>query len=133
MIEYWRTPSPLYAKLLFYCGSGLVIGVSCYKSLPTIQGLQNLVFALFLLFTTLSNVMKKIVPQLSERRGLLEPRERPSKSFSWQAFIASSVMVEAFCQIILAVMTFAILYFLTGLQHYTNNSDQAERGGLTLL
>jgi ATP-binding cassette subfamily G (WHITE) protein 2 (PDR) len=133
MVEYWRTPSPLYAKLLFYCGSGLVIGVSCYKSPPTIQGLQNLVFALFLLFTTLSNVMQKIVPQFSERRALFEARERSSKTFSWQAFIASSVMVEAFWQTILAVMTFAILYFLTGFQAYTDSSNQAERGGLMLL
>lgn len=133
MIEYWRTPSPLYAKLLFYCGSGVVIGVSCYKSPPTIQGLQNLVFALFLLFTTLSNVMQKIVPQFSERRALFEARERPSKTFSWQAFIASSVMVEAFWQTILAVMTFAILYYLTGFQTYTDVSDQTERGGLMVI
>jgi ATP-binding cassette subfamily G (WHITE) protein 2 (PDR) len=133
MTEYWRTPSPLYAKLFFYCGAAMVIGASCYKSPSSIQGLQNLVFALFLLFTTFSNVMQKIIPQFSRRRALFEVRERPSKSFSWQAFIASSFLIEVFWQVILAMLTFVIFYYLTGFHLFTVSSDEAERGGLMLL
>jgi ATP-binding cassette subfamily G (WHITE) protein 2 (PDR) len=135
MNEYWRTPEPLYARFLFYCGAAIAIGASCYQSspIPSIQGLQNLVFSLFLLFTTFSNVMQKIIPQFSGRRALLEAREQPSKTFSWQAFMVSSVLIEAFWQTLLSVMSFLIMYYLTGFQLYTSSSDETERGGLMLL
>ncbi|KAF1948956.1 hypothetical protein CC80DRAFT_529725 [Byssothecium circinans] len=131
MIEYWRTPSPLCAKFFFYAGAALMIGLSTFQSPATIQGLQNQLFAIFLLFTTFSNVMQKIIPQFAARRSLFEAREQPSKTFSWQAFLASTILVEALWQIIFAMVSFILLYYLTGF--HLQSTDRNERGGLFLL
>jgi ABC-type multidrug transport system ATPase subunit len=130
-IEYWRTPSFLYAKFAFTCGASLAIAFSCWKSPNTLQGLQTQVFALFVYFTILSNLMQQIVAQFSERRSLFEGREGPSKTYSGKAFILSAAITEGTCQLILAVFAFFLFYYPIGM--YMDANEQAERGALMFL
>jgi ABC-type multidrug transport system permease subunit len=132
-VEYWRTPGAVWAKLLLYAVVSFMIGVSCFRSPNTLQGLQNQLFAVFLLLTTFSNVMQQIAPQFATRRNLFEARERPSKMFSWVAFVTASIVVEAAWQIMLATVSWALLYYIVGFNLNTTASDQHERTALMLL
>ena len=49
--QYWRTPSYLYSKVLLCAGSALFIGFSFWDSALSLQGLQNQLFAIFMLMT----------------------------------------------------------------------------------
>ena len=49
--QYWRTPSYLYSKTLLCAASGLFIGFSFWDSALSLQGLQNQLFAIFMLMT----------------------------------------------------------------------------------
>lgn len=49
--QYWRTPSYLYSKAALCTLSGLFIGFSFWMSPTSLQGLQNQLFAIFMLLT----------------------------------------------------------------------------------
>jgi ATP-binding cassette subfamily G (WHITE) protein 2 (PDR) len=131
--EYWRTPSYLWAKLMFCCGASLVIGFSCYKAPSTIQGLQTQLFAIFLLCTNFSNIMQQIIPAFVVRRSLFEARERPSRTYSWQAFLLSTIVTEAVWQLVMSVFTFLLFYYPIGMYNGIFGVEQAERGALMFL
>lgn len=50
--QYWRTPSYLYSKLLLCGATGLFIGFSFWDSAVSLQGLQNQLFAIFMLMVS---------------------------------------------------------------------------------
>lgn len=52
--QYWRTPSYLYSKLLLCGATGLFIGFSFWHSAISIQGIQNQLFAVFMLMVMFS-------------------------------------------------------------------------------
>lgn len=132
-VEYWRTPGAIYAKLIFYAGASFMIGVSCFRSPNSLQGLQNQLFSIFLIFTTFSNVIQQIAPQFGRRRALFEAREFRARIFSWVAFITSSIVVEAAWQALLAIISFVLFYYITGMDLNTTDRDRHERGFLMLL
>ena len=47
--QYWRTPSYLYSKVLLCAGTSLFIGFSFWDSPLSLQGLQNQLYAIFML------------------------------------------------------------------------------------
>jgi ATP-binding cassette, subfamily G (WHITE), member 2, PDR len=49
--QYWRTPSYLYSKVVLCAASGLFIGFSFWMAPTSLQGLQNQLFAIFMLMT----------------------------------------------------------------------------------
>ncbi|KAF2875749.1 pleiotropic ABC efflux transporter of multiple drugs [Massariosphaeria phaeospora] len=132
-VEYWRTPAAVYAKLVFYASASFMIGISCFRSPSSLQGLQNQMFAIFLMFTTFSNILQQIAPQFGARRALFEAREYASKIFSWTVFVSASIIVEAAWQVLLATISFALFYYITGMNLNTSDADQHERGILMLL
>ncbi len=132
-VEYWRTPAALYAKLGVYVGTAFMIGISVFRSPNSLQGLQNEMFSIFLLFTTFSNIIQQIAPQFASRRALFEARERPSKIFSWGAFITASIAVEAAWQMLLALISWALFYYLTGMNLNASDLDHNERATIMLL
>ena len=62
--QYWRTPSYLYSKFLLCGATGLFIGFSFWDSALSRQGLQNQLFAVFMLM-----VRPVLHPVLSSSRG----------------------------------------------------------------
>ncbi|KAL1612153.1 Multidrug resistance protein [Paraconiothyrium brasiliense] len=115
MIDYWRTPTYLWAKLVFCCGAALIISISCSNASRSLQGLQTLLFAIFLLFTNFSNLMQQILPTFAARRILFEARERQSKTYSWPAFLLSNIIAEAVWQTVGSALAYVFFYFPIGM------------------
>lgn len=123
MIDYWRTPTYLWAKLVFCCAAALIISISCSNASRSLQGLQTLLFAIFLLFTNFSNLMQQILPVFSARRLLFEARERQSKTYSWPAFLLAAIVAEAVWQTIGSLLAYVLFYFPIGMYSSGEHQD----------
>lgn len=108
--------------------SALFIGFSFYKQNASQQGIQNQVFSIFMLVAILSTLVQQIMPLFVVQRSLYEVRERPSKAYSWIAFVVANIFVEIPWQILLGILAWASYYFPTFGKH-----QASERQGLILL
>jgi ABC-type multidrug transport system permease subunit len=72
-------------------------------------------------------VVQQIMPLFVTQRALYEVRERPSKAYSWVAFLIANMLVEIPYQIICGILMWATYYYpIVGVQ-------SSERQILTLL
>lgn len=125
--QYWRTPSYIWGKLLLGIMSALFIGFSFFKSNNSQQGLQNILFSIFMLTSIFATLVQQIMPRFIVQRSLYEVRERPSKAYSWAAFLIANVGVEIPYQTLLGILVFASYYYpVFGVQ-------STQRQGLILL
>lgn len=132
--QYWRTPSYIYSKLALCLFSSLFIGFVFYKAPNSQQGLQNSMFSIFLLFTIFGQLVQQIMPHFVTQRALYEVRERPSKTYSWKAFMASNILVEIPWNSLMAVIIFFCFYYPIGLYNNAVPDNQVhERGALFFL
>lgn len=64
----------------------------------------------------LLNNFPQIMPMFVNQRSLYEVREKPSKAYSWKAFMIANILVEIPYNIILGVLVFACyLYSIAGI------------------
>lgn len=105
---------------------GLLNGFSFFNSPYTLQGVQNQLFSIFLVFLLHSNMIQITLPQFLDRRALFEGRERLSKTYSWSVFILSNLLSEIPWQTVVAVIQFVTWYFPLGMYH--ERSDAAAQG-----
>ncbi|KAI9806468.1 MAG: hypothetical protein M1833_003655 [Piccolia ochrophora] len=149
--QYWRTPSYIYSKLGLCAASvsdpppnpesnhsnlvkSLFVGFSFFNAPNTQQGLQNQMFGIFLLFTIFGQLVQQIMPLFVTQRALYEVRERPSKAYSWKAFMLSNIFVELPWATLCAVIIFFCWYYPIGLYHNAEPTNAVtERGGLMFL
>ena len=68
------------------------------------------------------------MPRFITQRSLYEVRERPSKAYSWQAFLLANIIVEIPYQIFVGILVWACLYFPV-----FGANQSSERQGLFLL
>lgn len=128
--QYWRTPGYIYSKLILGVASALFIGFSFFHADASQQGLQDVIFSIFMITTIFTSLVQQIMPRFILQRDLYEVRERPSKAYSWKAFIIANIAVEIPYQILLGIMVFASYFYPI----YTNNGIPASsRQGLILL
>lgn len=112
----------------------MFIGFSFWKTPNSLQGLQNQLFAVFMLLTIFSNFCQQIMPHFVTQRALYEARERPSKTYSWQVFILTNILVEIPWNTFMAVLVFVAWYYPIGLRQNAVEAGQvAERGALMFL
>ncbi|KAL8894388.1 MAG: hypothetical protein Q9192_004363 [Flavoplaca navasiana] len=130
--HYWRTPSYIYSKTLLCTLTALFISFSFWMSPSSLQGLQNQIFAIFLLLTIFTNLDQQIISQYLGYRTIFETREAPSRTYSWQVFVMSNLIVEIAWQTLMAVIIFACWYYPIGMLRNGGHEDRAERGGLVL-
>ncbi|KAH8590156.1 putative ABC transporter CDR4 [Bisporella sp. PMI_857] len=109
--QYWRTPGYIYSKILLGVASALFIGFSFFHAEASKQGLQNIIFSIFMITTIFTTLVQQIMPRFILQRDLYEVRERPSKAYSWRAFIVANIVVEIPYQILLGVMVFASYFY----------------------
>lgn len=69
------------------------------------------------------------MPRFVIQRSLYEVRERPSKSYSWIAFLIANITVELPYQIVLAILMWISWYFAV----FGKNQDNETRGLMLLL
>ena len=130
--QYWRTPSYIYSKFALCTASALFIGFIFYNAPVTHQGLQNQMFSIFMTFTIFGQLVQQIMPHFVTQRSLYEVRERPSKTYSWQAFMISNIVVELPWNSLMAVIMYFCYYYPVGL--YNNAGDDLHgRGALFFL
>ncbi|OWP01031.1 hypothetical protein B2J93_6505 [Marssonina coronariae] len=128
--QYWRTPEYIYAKLLLGVASALFIGFSFFHVERSQQGLQNAIFSIFMITTIFTTLVQQIMPRFILQRDLYEVRERPSKAYSWKAFLIANIAVEIPYQMLLGIMVWASYFYPI----YTRGGiPSAERQGLILL
>ena len=112
----------------------MFIGFSFWKTPNSLQGLQNQLFAVFMLLTIFSNFCQQIMPHFVTQRALYEVRERPCKTYSWKVFIFSNILVEIPWNSLMAVLVFLVWYYPIGLRQNAVEANQtAERGLLMFL
>ncbi|KAL7931562.1 ABC-2 type transporter domain-containing protein [Trichoderma chlorosporum] len=115
--QYWRLPSYIFAKFLLGIAAGLFIGFSFFDANSSLAGMQNVIFSVFMVTTIFSTIVQQIQPLFVTQRSLYEVRERPSKAYSWKAFILANVFVEIPYQIIMGILVFACFYYpVVGIQ-----------------
>lgn len=125
--QYWRMPSYIFAKFVLSAVSGLFIGFSFYDADVSQQGMQNVLYSMFMVTTIFSTIVQQIMPQFVTQRSLYEVRERPSKAYSWKAFMCANIVVEWPYMIIAGILVFATFYYpVVGVQ-------SSERQGLVLV
>jgi ATP-binding cassette subfamily G (WHITE) protein 2 (PDR) len=131
MEQYWRTPTYIWSKLGLAIFSGLFNGFSFFKADNTLQGMQNLMFSIFMFLMIYNSCIQQLIPFFVTQRNLYEARERPSKIFSWKAFVAAQITAEIPWQIVAATLAFFCWYYPTGMYHNATFTDQVhQRGGL---
>lgn len=132
--QYWRTPSYLYSKTLLCTATGLFIGFSFWDSAISLQGLQNQLFSIFMLMTIFGNIVQQTMPHFVTQRSLYEARERQSKTYSWQVFMLSNIIVELPWNTLMSVLIYFCFYYPIGMYRNAIPSDQVhERGALMWL
>ena len=96
--------------------------------------MQNQMFAIFMLLVIFPNLVQQMMPYFCTQRALYEVRERPSKAYSWKAFMMASVVVELPWNILMAVPAFFSWYYPIGLYRNAYATDAVtERGGTMFL
>ncbi|RMZ74607.1 ABC transporter CDR4 [Pyrenophora seminiperda CCB06] len=127
--QYWRTPSYLYSKLFLCAGSALYIGFSLFQMPNTLTGMQNQMFGIFMLLTIFSQLLQQMMPHFVTQRDLYEVRERPSKAYSWKAFMISSIIVELPYNALMAVVMYFCWYYPIGLYANAQPTDEVAYRG----
>ncbi|KAJ5880864.1 uncharacterized protein N7473_011917 [Penicillium subrubescens] len=125
--QYWRMPDYVMAKIMLGLCSGLFIGFSFFRPDHSQQGMQNQIFSLFMICAIFSSLVQQIIPLFITQRALYEVRERPSKTYSWVAFMTSSILVEIPYQIIMGILVYACYYYAV------DGVQSSSRQGLALL
>jgi pleiotropic drug resistance (PDR) family protein len=130
--QYWRSPAYIYSKTLLCVSSALFIGFSLYNMPNTQQGLQNQMFGIFMLMTIFGQLVQQIMPHFVTQRALYEVRERPSKAYSWKAFMLSNILVELPWNSLMAVLIFFCWYYPIGLYRNAIPTDEVHYRGFQL-
>ncbi|ESW97055.1 hypothetical protein KL918_000666 [Ogataea parapolymorpha] len=132
--QYWRTPSYIWNKILLTVISTLFNGFSFYNAGTSMQGLQNQMLSIFMLSIILLTMVDQMLPQFVAQRSLYEVRERPSKTFSWVAFVLAQVTAEIPYNWICGTLAYFCWYYPVGLQkNAAAVNATAERGALSWL
>ncbi|KAL7785856.1 ABC-2 type transporter domain-containing protein [Trichoderma ceciliae] len=115
--QYWRLPGYIFSKFMLGIVAGLFIGFSFFDANASLAGMQNVLFSVFMVTTIFSTIVQQVQPLFITQRSLYEVRERPSKAYSWKAFIIANVAVEIPYQIIMGILVFACFYYpVVGIQ-----------------
>lgn len=119
--QYWRTPSYIWAKVALNVFNALFNGFVFFKADLSLQGMQNLMFSVFMFTVCLPTMIQQYLPTFVAARNLYEARERPSKIFSWKAFMLSILTAEMPFQIVVGTLAFLCWYYPAGFYSIADN------------
>ncbi|KAE8154043.1 ABC-2 type transporter-domain-containing protein [Aspergillus avenaceus] len=121
--QYWRTPAYIYSKALLTIGCSLFLGFSFFKADNTAQGLQNQMFGVFSFLFIVIQLIMQIIPAFVIQRTLYEARERQSKTYSWQAFLLTNIVIELVWNSVMAILCFLVWFYPVGLYRNGQYTD----------
>ena len=64
-----------------------------------------------MLTAVFTSLIQQIIPQFVIQRSLYEVRERPSKAYSYVAFLLANILVEIPYQIILGILVYVSYFY----------------------
>ncbi|CCD22577.1 ATP-binding cassette multidrug transporter PDR15 NDAI_0A04200 [Naumovozyma dairenensis CBS 421] len=129
--QYWRSPEYLWSKYVLTVFNMVFIGFTFFKADHTMQGLQNQMLSAFMFTVIFNPLLQQYLPGFVQQRDLYEARERPSRTFSWIAFIISQIIVEIPWNFIAGTIAYCIYYYAVGFYANASEANQLhERGGL---
>ncbi|KAJ5404505.1 ABC multidrug transporter A-2 [Penicillium cosmopolitanum] len=131
--QYYRSPGYLYSKTAMCVFPPIFIGFTFWRMPNTQQGLQNQMFAIFMLLVIFPNLVQQMMPSFCTQRSLYEVRERPSKAYSWKSFMLASIFVELPWNIIMALPVYFSWYYPIGLYRNAPAGEVTDRGGTMFL
>lgn len=132
MQQYWRTPLYTYSKLLLAVATAIFNGFVFFKADKSIQGLQNQMFSVFMFMVVFNTLIQQYLPYFVMQRSLYEVRERPSKTFSWPAFILAQVTAEMPWNFICGTLAFFTWYYPIGLYNNAVPTHTVKERGATM-
>ena len=110
----WRDPTYVTAKFVLNIAAGLFIGFTFWKSPSTMQGAQNKLFSIFVcLILTVPGAQQLQIPFIASRMTY-EIRERPSKMYSWSAWVTAQILVELPWNMFGGILLFFCWYWTVG-------------------
>jgi len=131
MEQSWRDPSYIYAKLGLCFSTSLFLGLSFFKEKLSLQGLQNQMYSYFMLLIIQVFMSYQAMPNFIAQRDLYESRERPSKTYSWKAFMLANILVEIPWMTLCSVIIFLCMYYPIGMfRNAEATHTVVQRGGL---
>ncbi|PWW80121.1 putative ABC transporter [Tuber magnatum] len=130
--QYWRTPVYIYSKSFLCISTAAFVGLSFINTDGSIQGLQNQMFSIFMLMMLFGILVQQIMPNFVTQRSLYEARERPSKAYSWKAFLISNIVVELPWQTLMAFLTFVLWYYPIGMHNNAKIAGQLHERGFQM-
>jgi ATP-binding cassette subfamily G (WHITE) protein 2 (PDR) len=86
-------------------------------------------FGIFMLLTIFGQLVQQIMPHFVTQRALYEVRERPSKTYSWKAFMISNIAVELPWNSLMAVLIYFCWYYPIGLYKNAAETDSVTYRG----
>ncbi|KAK6505277.1 hypothetical protein TWF481_007186 [Arthrobotrys musiformis] len=131
--QYWRTPSYIYSKVLLAVGCSMLIGFSFFMGENTMQGLNNQMFGVFAFIFVIITVVMQIIPVFVTQRTLYEARERQSRTYSWQAFIISNLIVEFAWNSAIGILCFFVWYYPMGLYRNAEYTSAVHSRGILVV
>ncbi|KAF9449781.1 pleiotropic drug resistance ABC transporter [Macrolepiota fuliginosa MF-IS2] len=113
-VAYWRNPTYLMAKLALNIIGGLFIGFTFFQSSNSQQGTQNKLFSIFMVTILSVPLSSQLQVPYIDKRTVYEVRERPSRIYSWTAFVTSHLLVEIPWNVIGSHFLFFCWYWTVG-------------------
>lgn len=130
--QYWRSPGYIYSKLLLSIGTSLFTGLSFLNGDNTQRGLLNQMFGVFIFLSIFPQLINQIMPVFANQRTMYEARERPSKAYSWKAFMSANIVVELAWNSLMSVFCYVCWYFPIGLYRNARWTDSVDSRGMTM-
>ena len=130
--QYWRSPIYIYSKAALCTFSSLFVGFCLFKAHSDSQGLQNQMFGIFMILTIFGNLVQQIMPHFVTQRDLYEARERPSKAYSWKAFMIANIVVELPWNTLMSVIMYFSWYYPVGFYRNAEPTNQVHVRGFLM-
>ncbi|KAJ4289885.1 hypothetical protein N0V90_011218 [Kalmusia sp. IMI 367209] len=112
--QHWRSPAYIHGKLFINIIGGLFMAFTFYKESTSIQGLQNKVFAIFLVLLLCLTLIFLLQPRLIALRNIYDVREKHSNMYHWSVFLVANVIVELPFNFIISTLCFISWFFPVG-------------------
>ena len=132
ILQNWRTPTYIYAKLFLVIAASLFNGFSFFKAGTSMQGLQNQMFSVFMFFIPLNTLIQQMLPYFVRHREVYETREAPSRTFSWVAFITGQITSEIPYQFVIGTISYFCWYYPVGLYQNAEPTDSVNQRGVLM-
>ncbi|KAG7660526.1 uncharacterized protein J8A68_005945 [[Candida] subhashii] len=132
IISDWRSPNYIYSKFLSTTADALFNGFSFFKADRSLQGLQNQMFSVFMLFPALNIIVQQMLPHYIQQREIFEAREASSRTFSWLAFISGQITSEIPFQVLVGTASFFCWYYPVGFYENAISTDSANQRGVLM-